>query len=661
MSATLFPTTAPTGAPNEDTNSGELGIRGGFPKLSSGRRRSLQLQVNASQGRDPKKMKLHQFDDIPPSTVQDGVISASKTPVFDKGRKVEIVISKVHDVRLFFDDVSDVSKVPDYEMPGYLKRALKGRMTSEETLRNAVYTNLMDDHGIDFPESSIKQVKGMTKVLLRATGKKGRVYKETYLASLLAEYGETRGHKSDNMRRIMKGFPVTTTSKPDLAPLDSKDEADIQIRFGEFKNANNYNTTMACTQCTMYLLTLMYWLRTELGKPVEAVYGFYFCGSRCEHQHGFYVVGFIKLSAPTTLGECLEVDVYETTDTVDSNLPMNALIHFLKHGKRWSVSGEMLQDGIMKQERRIPSLYTLPTRLWEDNPDNRQLILHGTLSIVFIVSVAGLKQLLQEHFKKFKNNLSWDGFCRRVDTFVSEEGNESDDAKYYLKIRSKDTSLQPNPMGHMDDAWDMLSQNPSVSGTYPIRPFSGTDVGVALMRDRGVPLATVISNFAATALLPQFKRIMETASFLSNHLPHGDVLPHNLVYDDIKEEISLIDIDEGVRIRGSLLTRKNEYNNGDDDWYKALRYPNFFVEDANRYTTVQLIASFIYILKGGPNEDLDQECAQLLEEAERLGESLCNLDKTDDLMKSPQRLKKFNNWVDKLESMMNDILGHYDE
>jgi hypothetical protein len=54
----------------------------------------------------------------------------------------------------------------------------------------------------------------------------------------------------------------------------------------------------------MHLLGLIYWLRTELGEPVEAVYGFYFCGRRCENQdNNTYLVGLIKLSAPKWLGE----------------------------------------------------------------------------------------------------------------------------------------------------------------------------------------------------------------------------------------------------------------------------------------------------------------------------------------------------------------------
>jgi hypothetical protein len=102
------------------------------------------------------------------------------------------------------------------------------------------------------------------------------------------------------MRRIMRGLPVTTTSKPDLAPLDSRDSKN-QIRFGEFKNNADYNQSTARTQCLMYLLGLIYWLRTELGEPVETV-----CGRRCENQDNTHSVGLIKLSAPKWLGEGLK-------------------------------------------------------------------------------------------------------------------------------------------------------------------------------------------------------------------------------------------------------------------------------------------------------------------------------------------------------------------
>ena len=117
------------------------------------------LQVNVSQGPDPKKMKLHQFDDdIPP--VQNGVICASKTPLFDGVPSVDMVIMNARNLGMFFDDdVSDLTEIPNHKIPGYLKSALKGKTTTEETLRDAMYTNLIDDHGIAFPKSSFEEVK----------------------------------------------------------------------------------------------------------------------------------------------------------------------------------------------------------------------------------------------------------------------------------------------------------------------------------------------------------------------------------------------------------------------------------------------------------------------------------------------------------------------
>ena len=104
MNVVLFPTASRA---NNDASSGEVGIRGGFPKLSQGRRRSLQ--VNASQGRNSKRMKLDHFEDIP--AVQNGVISASKTPVLDGGRKVDITIIRA-DVGLFLDGIKDEKEIP---------------------------------------------------------------------------------------------------------------------------------------------------------------------------------------------------------------------------------------------------------------------------------------------------------------------------------------------------------------------------------------------------------------------------------------------------------------------------------------------------------------------------------------------------------------------
>jgi hypothetical protein len=172
-------------------------------------------------------------------------------------------------------------------------------------LRNAVYT-------ISFPKSSTKEDFSVIKILRHVSLiTKSKTYQEVDLASLMEEFGiqYTGSHEANNMRRIMRGSPVTTRSKPDLAPLDSR-ESKLQIRFGEFKNNKEYDQSTARTQCVMYLLGLLYWLRTELGEPVEAVYGFYFCGCRCKNEDNTYSVGLIKLSAPKWLGEELKAETF---------------------------------------------------------------------------------------------------------------------------------------------------------------------------------------------------------------------------------------------------------------------------------------------------------------------------------------------------------------
>mmetsp|Transcript_15200 Transcript_15200/g.28416 ORF Transcript_15200/g.28416 Transcript_15200/m.28416 type:complete len:230 (-) Transcript_15200:18-707(-) len=221
------------------------------------------------------------------------------------------------------------------------------------------------------------------------------------------------------MRRIVRGLPVSTTSKPDLVPYDHRGE--LQIRMGEFKNANKYTKEMARSQCIMYLLGLLYWTRARLGKPVEVVYGFYLSGVRCGDEETTYTVGLIKLLSPTKLGKLFTAKFLTETASVDDFYPLRLLIHFLKKGKRRSVAKK---QPIMEAHRRIPSLFALPTSLWTDVP-GRNLVLHSTLSIVFQISSDCLQDLLlqKDHFKEpeFCHNENWRNFCDSVIALIGDK------------------------------------------------------------------------------------------------------------------------------------------------------------------------------------------------------------------------------------------------
>ncbi|KAG7366435.1 hypothetical protein IV203_029105 [Nitzschia inconspicua] len=624
---------------------------GGMLGVSSEHPTTKRSRSAGNQGSTMKRVKL--FNEIPP--VQNGVISASKTPVIDEGRIVDIPTEKVLDVGYFFDD--DVKDIPEYDVSQSVQNALKSTCQKEKALRNAVYTDLMFNHNIKFPESSFKpeSTSRVSKLLRRVPLARNKEYVEADLAKLLAEYAKvcdpiTSANHTTSVQRIVRGLPVTTTSEPELAPIDTRGPA--QIRLGGFKNASNYNVAKAKIECTMYLLGLLYWLRVELGRPVESVFGFYFCGCRCEDQKKkTYTVGILKLSASQYLGDEMKAVCYEIKDDVNSLLPMRLLIHFLKEGKRWDISN---QTTTVPVERRIPSLFTLPSNLWNDEHDARRLVLHGTLSIVFDISSLGLENLLMcenpVHFKNSLTDKQWTDFCSQVSSLSKSNGSTAD-TRFFLKIRSKDTSSQRRPMGAMWDVWDLLVTEDranddhqvavdSISRTYPLRPYTTENIGVILMRDRGCPLKLVSSFPDPKSIVTEFRKVMKTASFLSTCLPHGDVLPHNLVYDQASGEMTLIDVDEGVRkpqissAADHILRRKNAYSNDSNDWYIALLYPNVFREYAESYTKLQLIASFLYLITR-----IDKLTSTSLkhyelihDKAESLGVDLCLLDKEDSML-----------------------------
>ena len=193
------------------------------------------------------------------------------------------------------------------------------------------------------------------------------------------------------MRRIMRGLPVTTTSKPDLVPLRREKNTGtdkIQVVMGEFKNADKYTEKKAQTQCLMYLIGLIYWLRCVRGQPVEDVYGFYLCGCRCSDSDdkSQYTVGLLKLSAPKHLGGLVEATCFPVSAPVANPYPLQLLIHFLKNGRKWTIKSQTLDQHTTRTP--LPCFFVLPTDLWQDG-DGYELVVHGTLSIVFRVTAAG--------------------------------------------------------------------------------------------------------------------------------------------------------------------------------------------------------------------------------------------------------------------------------
>ena len=612
--------------------------------------------------------------------MQNGVISASKNPTIDDGRVVDISTEIALDMCYFFDDgVKEEKDIPEYKVTDFLKRSLSSTRSKEEELRNAVFTDLLDNHDIRFPQSSLPKVnvskKGLHFFLRGPFKPKTKRYVESDLASILEQYGRDRGQELSSLRRIVRGLPVATTSKPGLVSLDGSGETE-QVRFGEFKNHENYTIESARTHCIMYLLGLLYWLRGEMGMPVESVYGFFFCGCRCADQgNKMYTVGLIQLSAPRFLGDDMKTVRLERSAETSNLYPIRLLIHFLKTGKRWEVA----KRPNLETDRRIPSVFTLPTNLWDDTVD-RRLVLHGTLSIVFNLSAKGLKDLIVNgdscHFRFPERDKYWNQIREYVSSLGGTANETNTDARYFLKVRARDTSAQSHPMGAMVDAWDLLVEDRDqkkicslIKETYPLVPYANERIGVVLMNDRGARLRDVAESEdgIGISILKEFKEVIETAMFLSKRLPHGDVLPHNLVYDQSSDEMTLIDLDEGVRMpkvegmADHLLRRKNEFKLDNNDWYIATMYPNALRASAENYTKVQLTASFLYLMEEikDPFSEVLVAYDAIFQQAKELGAKLCTLDmEGSSLQRNAESKDEVIAMVDSVYQMMIAIVNN---
>jgi hypothetical protein len=407
-------------------------------------------------------------------------------------------------------------------------------------------------------------------------------YKEADLANLLLELNTSmlkKGEEYEKERRILKGLPVTTTSRPDLTVMRKG-----TLVFGEVKNNAKYTKQHAWRQCTLYLCTLLYYFRVRLGKKVESVFGFYVCGCGC--TSGKYKIGLIKLSAPSTLGAPILSQAFRGTYATGDMTGMELLVKFLKGGKACEFYEPAEND--LDVVHRIPALLSLPVSFWEDPC----LVTNGTRSIVFRGKQDDISRLL-DNFEKLPK---WDIFEHSVKRYFQKllTGPESSRRQFYLKIRLIDFSSQ---LGLADPVNELLYCGPEqYKAMYCVEPFRYSFLAVYLMNDCGSSLTvSTFTDMDFKTFCNMFREFWEDTMVLCRTILHGDVLPHNIMLTNMKKLI-LIDCDEGT-VRQPAFQRV--VDNAKTVKYPYLRYPNFLREweNAKLYTQIQMLATFLAIIE----------------------------------------------------------------
>ena len=132
-----------------------LGGEGMHPQ-TRGPTKSKRDSSECTDNETMKRVKVNNYQ--PP--IENGVISASNTPTIDDGRAVDISPVKYSDIteaslsKFFGQEVTKREDFPEYSISDLVMGELKSHTAIEEELRDAVFTDLMDNHNIPFLPSS---------------------------------------------------------------------------------------------------------------------------------------------------------------------------------------------------------------------------------------------------------------------------------------------------------------------------------------------------------------------------------------------------------------------------------------------------------------------------------------------------------------------------
>jgi hypothetical protein len=372
-----------------------------------------------------------------------------------------------------------------------------------------------------------------------------------------------------------------------------------------------------------------------------------------------YAVGLLKVTSPRGLGDEFKGEQYTRAYKTNETTGLQLLVHFCTKGDVSNVSTAILDQ--REKERRAPCLFAVPRSLWKDTdgPDGRELVMGGTCAMVFRVSFDKLGELLGEVTRSRENDLFWEDFLSEAEKWKDRAG------KVYVKVCTRDTTAH-----FQEDFFSTFygrlqkiqSKRRNVDGkdtaflisvgdffeSYIVEPYGSSSFCLCVMADRGVPFnPDAVSRNNLKKLLRALKvKVME----MTNIVFHGDVLQHNIMYNESSQSLHLVDFDEGTKI-GKKVPRRSLNFTSDHLWFEALQYPNALRQSAESYTRVQFTASVLQMLALHDSAG-HESLAELIEMAEKLGNLLGAADLSDTDWKGetavPEEVKVLIKEADKL-------------
>ena len=161
-------------------------------------------------------------------------------------------------------------------------------------------------------------------------------------------------------------------------------------------------------------------------------------------------------------------------------------------------------------------------------------------------------------------------------------------------MRSKDSSLRSSPADTV--TWLFGKDEQRYKEMYCVLPFGINDLAVFLMNDCGKSVEeNTFAEYSFSEFCSIFADFWKQTISLCDIIFHGDVLPHNLVYNKSHQKLVLVDLDEGTVAADAPIRIFQDENS---ERFPYLRYPNYLRarSQAKLYTKIQLLFSFLMLV-----------------------------------------------------------------
>lgn len=385
-------------------------------------------------------------------------------------------------------------------------------------------------------------------------------------------FGDCYGEPIEEQR--INGLPISLQSRPDFAVWGKRGKMMLSC---EGKHKRNFDLGDAVRQSAAYTLVHLYYWLVKRSFLVKNVYGVAVAGTNCRGMDTgkHFTVVLLRLSLPTKIGGQLVLHKHTINHQTGS---LKDLWTFSR--RVCGIDPERSCDGRLSVGQGCPALLSMPRELplLYTAGSTWTMIRNGTAALILRVNEPASWKLIKPYMNTKPSDLEvWDEAIKQIEYpfFLKSKNylsthNPINPAFYFMATKRENALLV--------DLKDAYKAEPFLTkcGIYILM----ADMGIALHGSKG--FQELIAPSLAHKLHNFMKKVLGCQETYG--IVHGDVHIGNLVYDEAKGVLRLIDYDEANK---ESITRRTPRTQA-----QRRVHNEGLLEDAVAYTKNQLINLF---------------------------------------------------------------------